>query len=194
MHRQKRITTTSGAVKRLIERSWMTAHSLPNSQNARQLSSATSPNLPQDQGKKLVELLTQQQVLYKAILKLSSQQTALVDAADAEALLSHLTQRQHLVDRLGQINQEIDPYRQNWRAVYDALPSAVQTTVSALVQQAQDSLEAIIAQDEADRKTLEKSKAAMGGELTQANKAGLAAAAYAGRGKRPDPRFTNHQG
>lgn len=164
----------------------MTAHSLSN---------ASSPRpLPADQGRQLIELLTQQQVLYKAILKLSAQQTALVDAADAEALLNHLTQRQHLVDRLGQINQQIDPYRQDWRGVYDALPPAAQTTVSALVQQAEDSLAAIIAQDEADRKTLEKSKAAMGGELTQVNKAGLAAAAYAGRSSRPSPRYTNHQG
>ena len=172
----------------------MTAQPLSNSSGSGNLSGQPSADLPQDQGKQLVELLTQQQVLYKAILKLSDQQTELVSAADAEALLNHLTQRQHLVDRLGQINQQIDPYRQNWRSVYDALPPSVQTTVSALVQQAEDSLAAIIAKDESDRKTLEQSKAAMGGQLTQVNKAGLAAAAYAKRGGRPDPRFANHQG
>ena len=144
--------------------------------------------------RELIDMLNQQRILYEAIHRLSTQQAGLVASADAEALLNLLSQRQHLVDRLAQINQKLEPYRQNWRSVYDALCPDDQLHVTQLVDHAQNALATIIAQDEADRKSLEDAKNAMGKEIKQVNKAGLAAAAYGAKPNRPNPQYTNHQG
>ena len=69
-----------------------------------------------------------------------------------------------------------------------------QLHVTQLVDHAQNALATIIAQDEADRKSLEDAKNAMGKEIRQVNKAGLAAAAYGAKVSRPNPQYTNHQG
>jgi ketosteroid isomerase-like protein len=142
----------------------------------------------------LIELLNQQRVLYEAIRRLSSQQASTVASGDAESLLNLLSQRQHLLDRIGQITTGLEKYRQHWRAVCDALSKEDQLQVSKLVEQAQESLAAIIEQDEIDRRALEQTKAEMGKNIVQASKAGLAMAAYGSRAPKPTPRFTNHQG
>jgi len=144
--------------------------------------------------RELIELLTQQRVLYEAIKRLSAQQAATVASIDAETLLNLLSQRQHLLDRINQINQGLEKYRQAWRAVYDTLRPEDQKLVASLVEQAQEALAAIIEQDEIDRRALEQAKSELGKNIVQTNKAGLAMAAYGGRAATPSPRFTNHQG
>lgn len=144
--------------------------------------------------RELIELLTQQCVLYEAIRRISGEQAKTVAAADAETLLNLLSQRQHLLDRINQINQTLEGYRKHWRAVYDALTPEGQKQVAKLVEQAQDALAAIIEQDEIDRRALEQSKAELSRNIVHTNKAGLAMAAYGGKAFKPAPRYTNHQG
>ena len=111
-----------------------------------------------DVGVKLIELLTQQSVLYRQLRELSQKQTGLVDGRDPEMLLKILAARQRLIDKLKAITDELNPIRSDWQRVSAGLAPAQKQQVSTLVSEVQNTLQDILARDEKDSQKLSASK------------------------------------
>jgi hypothetical protein len=111
-----------------------------------------------DIGVKLIELLTQQSILYRQLRELSQKQTGLVDGSDPEALLKILAGRQRLIDRLKVITGELTPIRSDWQRVSAGLEPAQKREVGKLVSEVQSTLQDILARDEKDSQKLSDSK------------------------------------
>lgn len=140
----------------------------------------------------LIELLVQQRGVYEELGGLSEQQGALVEAGDAEPLLNLLAQRQTLIDRLTQLNGRIEPYKQNWPALWSQLDATTQTHVQSLITQVQSLLDDIVARDERDRAALHAQRERVAGELGGARRGSAVHRAYgAGSG---GAQYTDRQG
>ena len=165
--------------------------------------SAAAPPATSDEAANLIDLLTQQRDLYAQLSEFSGQQRQIIDAGQTEQLLAVLSQRQGIVAQLTHINQQITPLRQRMTAISEAAPPAVRQTLRDLVDQVQQMLQAIIEDDEADRRTLEESKARVSRELTKVKTAPAAINSYKSNAYRPPtaglplrgaPRFTDARG
>ncbi|MEM8739579.1 MAG: flagellar protein FlgN [Planctomycetota bacterium] len=150
---------------------------------------------------RLLDLLTRQRDLYQSLDALSGRQQATIADGHPEALLGILAERQAVVDRLTATNQDLAPLRPRMTQIADAAPAAQRTALRGLVDQVQSLLQTIIDRDDADRKTLETSKARVGQQLDQIKTAPRAINAYrahAGRHASAPPaaaaRFTDARG
>lgn len=149
-----------------------------------------TPDVPE-----LMDLLTRQRDHYLRLKGLSDQQTSFIDAGDTEQLLGILSQRQALVDALGQINGDLAPYRESWSEVSLLLPDDQRQDVHGLLDEVETLLADILAQDEAAGKRLAEAQKKIGGELTRTTRAGNAMRAYGSApAARGDARFTDHRG
>ena len=74
-----------------------------------------------DIGGKLIELLTQQSLLYRQLQELAQKQTDLVNGSDPEMLLKILAARQRLIDRLAAVDRQLQPIRDDWTTVSQSL-------------------------------------------------------------------------
>jgi len=111
-----------------------------------------------DIGVRLIELLTQQSVLYRQLRELSQKQTSLVDGSDPEALLKILAGRQRLIDKLKVITGELAPIRSDWQRISSGLAPAQKQEVGRLVLEVQNTLQDILSRDEKDSQKLSDSK------------------------------------
>jgi hypothetical protein len=117
-------------------------------------------------------------------------------------LLTVLSERQVVVDRLTQINGELAPLRSRMAAITESASEATREAIRSRVAEVQDMLQAIIERDEQDRQSLEESKAQVGRELAKVRTAPAAIHAYktsppaaAGRAYAPTAaRFTDARG
>lgn len=127
---------------------------------------------------RLIELLTEQRDLYQQLHELSARQQEIIAQGQTEQLLVVLAERQGLVDQLTTINKDIAPLRQRMGDLTAAAPEADKQRVRDLIDDVQNLLTTIIERDEADRRQLEASKAAVGAELRRTNTAPAAVNAY----------------
>jgi hypothetical protein len=111
-----------------------------------------------DIGVRLIELLTQQSILYRQLRELSQKQTGLADGSDPETLLKILAARQRLIDKLKVITGELTPIRSDWQRVSAGLEPAQKREVGKLVSEVQNTLQDILARDEKDSQKLSDSK------------------------------------
>ena len=164
---------------------------------------SAAPAGQEGEAQQLVDLLTQQRDLYIQLGQLSGQQRQIIDAGQTEELLAVLAERQGIVANLTRLNQQIAPLRERLSAISDAAPEATRRALRQLVDQVQQMLQAIIEDDEADRRTLEESKARVGRELTKVKTAPAAINSYKSNAYRPAaaglplrgaPRFTDARG
>ena len=65
-----------------------------------------TPAQAMDVGTKLIQLLSQQRLLYRQLKDLANKQSSLVDGRDPEMLLRVLASRQRLIDKLSVIDKE----------------------------------------------------------------------------------------
>ena len=107
-------------------------------------------------GSKLIQLLSQQQLLYRKLKELAQKQSTLVDGDDPEMLLRVLSGRQRLIDRLAIIDCDLKPIRSDWKRVSGSLPFEQKEQAQELIDNVQQILGEILAQDEKDSKTLYK--------------------------------------
>ncbi|MEM7626396.1 MAG: flagellar protein FlgN [Planctomycetota bacterium] len=155
---------------------------------------------PHDECGRLIAMLTRQRDLYRALGGLSEKQQAIIAEGQTEQLLAVLSERQVIVDQLTQTNNEIAPLRGRMSEIAEAAPDDQRDRLRGLVTEVQGLLESIIQRDEADRQTLESSKAKVNQELAKVNTAPAAinaykANAYAGAAVRPAAaRFTDSRG
>ncbi len=144
----------------------------------------------------LIDLLEQQRAIYEQLQTLSHRQSELVASGDAEPLLSVLSQRQRLIDDLTQLNGQLEPYKQNWPALWARLDSDTQKTVQGLIDQVQLLLGQIVAQDEKDRVALSAQRERTSSEIKQLRTGSAINRAYGRPQGAPDDqnRYTDQQG
>lgn len=150
----------------------------------------------QDECGQLIELLTAQRDLYRALDTLSGKQQDIIAHGQAEQLLGVLSERQVIVDQLTAINQNLAPLRSRMTEIADAAAEEKRQSLRSLVDQVQALLASIIARDDEDRQKLEASKAKVGKELSRVNTAPAAINAYranaAARGARGAGRASSY--
>jgi len=105
-------------------------------------------------GKKMIQLLTQQQLLYRQLQELAGKQSAFVNSGNPEALLQVLASRQRLIDRLTNIDRELTPIRSDWKKISLLLPSQLRRQAQQLIVAVQEILGDIINRDKKDSEIL----------------------------------------
>jgi flagellar biosynthesis/type III secretory pathway chaperone len=148
-----------------------------------------------DSVERLVELLDQQCGIYQQLRDLSEQQSRLVAEGDAESLLTLLNQRQALIDRLLQINEQIEPFKQRWSQFWSELDASQQGRIRERMDAVQSLLDGIMAQDEKDREALAAQRTRVGEQLGQVSRGANVNRAYGQASNYTvNTRFTDQQG
>ena len=124
-----------------------------------------TPAEAMDIGGQLIQLLTQQRLLYRQLRELAQKQGDLVDGRNPEMLLRLLAARQRIIDRLRGIDKELKPIRDEWRQIASMLPAPQQQAAQRLVAEVQEILGEIIARDEQDTKTLSGQQQQVAGDM-----------------------------
>lgn len=134
---------------------------------------------------RIVKLLRKQRELYEQLQHLSRRQRSLISGDHPEQLLSILRDRQSLVNALAQINQQLSPLRASWQSVFDNLPEPERSEVSALLEDVNQMLAAIIRTDQEDGALLSARKQSVGQFIDRAQDGRAANAAYSRFAPRP---------
>ncbi len=152
-------------------------------------------NLAPHWAQTLLELLDEQRGIYRQLAQLSNEQSDLVAEGDAESLLSLLSRRQALIDRLVQINARIEPFKQQWPTLWSELDDESREQVRERIDELRDLLDQILDQDERDRTVLASHRNSVSRQLGQLNRGAAVNRAYgpAPNGA-PGSRFTDEKG
>jgi hypothetical protein len=134
-----------------------------------------------EQGEQLVGLLEEQRNCYEQLKRLAERQRRLIADQDAESLLKILAERQRLVDRLGELNKALQPYRQEWADTYAQLAPQRREHVRQLLDEINVLLGSILIADAEDSRLLAAKKSNVADRLKQTASAKTANAAYASR-------------
>jgi len=132
-----------------------------------------------EDGQRLTALLTRQRDLYRELYELANRQESLVVSNDTDGLLSLLSSRQRLVDRLMDLNESLVPMRAQSERILATMPPQQREEVRALVGQVNDLLGTILKRDESDTATLSQRRNRIQQELQQAATGQQANRAYA---------------
>lgn len=69
----------------------------------------------------LLESFGQEQACYTALLDLSRRQKEIIEGGDVDQLLALLGQKQQVLERITGIEEQLAPYKRDWRHVQDSL-------------------------------------------------------------------------
>ncbi len=130
----------------------------------------------------LVPLLEKQRSVFGRLRFLADRQNALVVQDDTRPLIALLAERQHLVDELVGINEQLAPYRRQWTTIYTALREPARRHVAELLEEANGSLSSIVQCDSRDTATLNARRQDLAGRLCAAQNKAAAGAAYVAAG------------
>jgi hypothetical protein len=139
----------------------------------------------------IVGRLAQMRELYTRLDELSREQSSLIDSGDTDSLLHLLGRRERLVEQIGQVGAELEPYRRRWGELIESLPEPVRGDVKRGVEHLSALAGAIASRDEDDRRTMEDQRRAVNSELAELSRGRSALAAYspgAGKGARMQDR------
>lgn len=143
----------------------------------------------------LIDLLDRQQAIYLQLQCFSHRQTQLIDAGDAEALLSLLDERQRLIDQLMAISREVEPFKQRWPALWTSLDEPAKEELKTHIDAVQAMLDRILQQDERDRAALTEHRRRIAQQMTSLHRGASAHQIYRSSSARPtDSRFTDQRG
>ena len=115
---------------------------------------------------------------YKKLKELAQRQRLLISRGQSEALLEILSERQRLVNGLSEINQSMAPLRADWDAIKEQMTDKQRSDAESLVQQVAESLQEILASDEADSRALNDRRDQVGKSIASLRTKGMAASAY----------------
>ncbi len=128
---------------------------------------------------RLIALLTQQRDYYHRLRELSDKQRSMIAGDRPELLLTILRQRQELVAALARLNNDLGPFRRNWDAMYAALPEAIRSEASQILQEINGLLRVILRNDQEDTALLSARKQAVAGDMAALSGGRAANTAYA---------------
>ena len=118
-----------------------------------------------DGGVHLIDWLTQQRLLYRQLRELAQKQSSLVDGSNPEMLLRVLAGRQRIIDRLGAIDRELKPIREQWQHIAKTLPALQRQEAQQLIEEVQEILGEILARDEKDSHVLSSRQQQVASEI-----------------------------
>ncbi len=143
----------------------------------------------------LIELLEEQRSIYQQLAQLSDEQSNLVAAGDAEALLSLLSHRQALIDRLVDVNGRVEPFKQQWPSLWSELDEDSRQHIRERIDDVKALLDQIVDQDERDRVALASHRNSVSRQLEHLNRGAAVNRAYGPSPAAPaESRFTDQQG
>lgn len=122
-----------------------------------------------DNGNEVIRLLDQQHLLYQQLNELARKQTDLVESGDPEMLLRILAGRQRLIDRITQVNRELEPYRADWTSVSESMPVSQRQKAQDLVADVQKLLSEILDRDKRDTESLSDQKQQVSSQIQTAS-------------------------
>lgn len=125
-------------------------------------------------------LLTLQHDLFGRLDDLSRRQAAFIRSDDTDRLLSLLGERQNLIDRIAQTNQQLEPYKARWELMLGEMPLGNRDRVRQKLDAVAVLAGAIAQRDDADRRELQQRRDATASELAKVSRARGAVAAYGG--------------
>jgi hypothetical protein len=128
---------------------------------------------------RLIDLLSQQRDFYRRLRELSEKQRSLIAGDRPELLLAILRERQELVAALARLNNELGPFRRNWDAMYAALPEAIRSAASQILQEINGLLRVILRTDQEDSALLSARKQAVAADMAGLSGGRAANTAYA---------------
>jgi len=131
---------------------------------------------------RLERLLDEQRELYESLERLSQRQAELIERDEMEALLGVLQERQGVIDRLSQANEQFEPFRSRWSELMASAPAARRDEFQRCIAELSELAGRIAQRDEDDRRALESRRQSVAGELRSVAKGRGAVAAY-GRGQ-----------
>lgn len=145
----------------------------------------------------LNKVLDEQAMLCQGLEALSREQSQFLSRGDTDALLVVLERRQPIVDRIMQINQQLEPFRVRRDVLLARLKPLDRDGVVQRVAKIAALVESVRARDDQDRVLVERMRGAVTDELAGLSRARGAAAAYASSGAgytSSGPRFQDRQG
>jgi hypothetical protein len=146
-----------------------------------------------DEAARMIGLLTQQELLYRQLHQMAHRQTELVDGSRPELLLKVLAGRQRLIDRLTELNQQLEPLRARWTQIAGVLTEPQRQETQRLVGSVRQILSQILDRDEKDSQTLSRQKEGIAGEIRTASQGRRMNQAYAQQARPVQNRFLDTQ-
>jgi hypothetical protein len=118
----------------------------------------------------ILAALTEQVVCYRRLAKLADSQHHYVEHSQAEQLLTVLTRRQEVLDRITALEKIIEPARKNWTAYRDGLSTDCRAAAETLLTETRALLEEIMSADRNDTIVLQQRKIEITRQMAQAGK------------------------
>lgn len=143
---------------------------------------------------RLSRLLDEQRSLYESLDSLSRRQARHIEDGDADTLLSLLTERQRLIERLAKATEEFAPFRRSWPDLMRALPEDARAGFEERVRLLAELIGVIAERDEQDRRALEDRRGMIAAELGVVTRGRGAVAAYGRPGGESPPRYQDREG
>lgn len=143
---------------------------------------------------RLTGLLDQQHEQYALLESLSGRQSELIQSNQTDALLSVLAERQAVIDRIADIGERLDPFRQRWTELMGQVSETTRQTIRDRVDALAELIERIAERDERDRADLEQQRTMVSRELAGLRKGRGAMVAYSGKPARSAPMFQDREG
>jgi len=148
-----------------------------------------TPAQAMDVGTKLIQLLSQQRLLYRQLKELANKQSSLVDGRDPEMLLRVLASRQRLIDKLSVIDKELEPIRSDWQSIAKTLPPQQRLEAQGLVASVQQILGDILVNDGRDAQAMMEQQKKVSHEIKSTSKGKQMNHAYVKAGPKSQSRY-----
>jgi len=141
----------------------------------------------------LEHVLAEQQTIGVRLTSLLDRQRALIEAGDGQGLLSLLTERQQLIDRLLATQDALQQSLSAFERERPTIDQARRKRIEAAMDAVSALLAKVMNQDSADQALLVQSRSAVRDELGRLGTSHKAHAAY-GRAAQRGSRYTDHKG
>lgn len=125
----------------------------------------------------LLEYLGEEQACYTSLLDLSRQQKQIILGGDVDQLLVTLSQKQKILGKVGEIEQQLAPFKRNWRQVRSELDGNQKQVLDIALGTVEELLAELIALEKESEQLLierrnqceqELSETARGSQVTNA--------------------------
>ncbi|NOG53600.1 MAG: hypothetical protein HND57_04620 [Planctomycetes bacterium] len=169
-----------------------------SSQTPSSQTQSSSSDLPLEWETELNRLLDRQRDVCKRLESCSTRQRQLLAADKGDQLVELLAERQTLIDQLLQIATSLEPFREAWSDLWQAMSPERRQQLTALIDDVQGAVDRIIASDQEDQDTLRQAKDRVERELNAVATGQTAHRNYgfstAGRHAGQPNKFVDHQG
>lgn len=157
------------------------------------MSDTTQPLIEDAWKDRLRATLTEQHDLVSQLATLAEKQESLINEGRTEPLLTLLSERQRIVDRITERQEELGELTTNLEARLEHLPSDEREQFRSLIDGITQHLSQIMARDEQDRSALQTRRDETHSELHSLSSGKQARNAYLSKGT-PGSRFADRQG